>query len=75
MPEYCINKNQQTNGDYEVHNVTPGACSHLPLAANRIALGAFTNCGGAVEEAKRKYPSESSKINGCYWCSRACHTS
>ena len=75
MPEYCINRNQQSNGDYEVHDLTPGNCNHLPNLENRIGLGAFSDCKGAVREAKRRFPDNSNKINGCYYCSRPCHTS
>lgn len=29
MSKFIINKNQQTNGDHEVHNLTTG-CSFMP---------------------------------------------
>lgn len=72
MPLYIINKNAQTNGDHEVHNndSTKGC---LPNVENRIGLGVFSSCGPAVREAKRRWPRE--KINGCYYCANACHTS
>lgn len=38
MDKYIINKNQQTNGDHEVHNVNKG-CSYLPALENQIVLG------------------------------------
>ena len=68
MPQYCVNKEAQDNGDHEVHE---SDCSHLPLEENRKYLGNFDNCQDAVREAKKYY----SQSNGCYWCSKECHTS
>ena len=70
-PEFCVNKDAQSNGDHEVHNLAPGACIRLPLISNRLALGNHTSCVSAVAKAKQTY----SKSNGCYYCSPACHTS
>ena len=67
MAAYYVNKNAQSNGDHEVHKI---GCSYLPDEANRIYLGDFTSCGDAVKEAKRHY----NQVNGCYYCSKACHT-
>ena len=49
MPNYHVNKNAQAHGDREVHENTD--CTHAPDAANRHALGAFTDCAGAVRDA------------------------
>ena len=68
MPNYYVNKNAQPNGDHEVHTET---CIYLPFASNRLHLGFFTNCADAVKEAKKNYWQS----NGCYTCSRPCHTS
>jgi hypothetical protein len=65
---YYVNTNAQPNGDNEVHT---SSCSYLPSEFNRRYLGDFTSCGPAVTEARRYYR----RANGCYWCSRACHTS
>ena len=70
--DYYINRNQQNNGDHEVHE---SSCQHVPSIQNRIYLGSFYNCKEAVDEAKRIYPSKKEKINGCYHCSNECHTS
>lgn len=70
MALYYVNKNQQSNGDHEVHK---SGCSYLPNPENRTYLGSYESCGPAVAEAKRVYPNW--KINGCYWCSPNCHTS
>lgn len=64
---YYVNKNQQANGDYEVHTL---GCSWLPSQENRTFWGDFTNCQTAVQVAKQYYP----KSNGCYHCSNQCHT-
>jgi hypothetical protein len=65
--DYYVNKNQQLNGDHEVHN---SSCNYLPSAENRTYLGNYNNCRDAVAKAKTYY----SQSNGCYWCSNACHT-
>ena len=67
MAKYYVNKNAQANGDHEVHTT---GCSFIPIVENRIYLGEFTNCRGAVLEAKKHY----TQVNGCYYCSNACHT-
>lgn len=64
---YYVNTNAQNNGDHEVHRT---GCSFLPSVANREYLGEFSNCAAAVQEARRYYR----QVNGCYYCSRACHT-
>ena len=68
MDNYYVNKNQQANGDHEVHN---GSCKYLPTPENRLYLGLFSTCAEAVKEAKKTYPQS----NGCYYCSLPCHTS
>jgi hypothetical protein len=70
MPNYCVNRQAQSNGDHEVHD-TASTNSCLPAGANRVDLGVHATCRDAVQEAKlRGYSS----ANGCYWCARACHT-
>jgi hypothetical protein len=65
---YYVNKNAQDNGDHEVHTT---GCAHMPDPKNCQYLGSFTNCADAVRDARRYYPQS----NGCYYCSRDCHTS
>ena len=67
MATYYVNDNAQDNGDHEVHTKD---CSYLPEARNRTYLGDHSTCSSAVTEAKKHYKQS----NGCYWCSRACHT-
>lgn len=68
MPSYYVNTNAQANGDHEVH---VWGCSWMPALGNRIYLGEHITCFSAVQEAKRHY----SQVNGCYFCSKSCHTS
>ena len=68
MANYYVNKNAQANGDHEVHE---SGCSYLPNLEHRKFLGSFTNCKDAVTEAEKTY----NQVNGCYYCSNACHTS
>ncbi len=66
MANYLVNKNPD-DGYHEVHTTS---CSHKPSPSNQMMLGAFASCHGAVAKAKKIYP----KSDGCYWCSRPCHT-
>jgi hypothetical protein len=68
MAYYYVNQNEQSNGDHEVHE---GGCYWLPGEGNRIYVGWFASCTDAVKAAKQHYRQS----NGCYHCSRACHTS
>ena len=67
MALYYVNKNEQLNGDHEVHKE---GCQFLLTINNRIHLGDFSNCHDAVVEARNHYQL----VIGCYYCSRACHT-
>ena len=69
MARYYVNANAQLNGDHEVHKLE---CSFLPAPANRRYLGEFFSCATAVAEARRNHYGQS---NGCFYCSRECHTS
>lgn len=68
VPDYYVNTVAQSNGDHEVHTST---CTYLPSLANRLFLGNYPSCSRAVAEAKRFYRQS----NGCFTCSRPCHTS
>lgn len=69
MAKYCVNRNGQSNGDHEVHNLDAN-CSFLPLKANQIDLGNHLTCTTAVAKARHYYL----KVNGCAYCAAACHT-
>lgn len=68
MASYYVNKEAQSNGDHEVHVST---CHKLPLPQNRLYLGEFASCHGAVQEARKHY----TRVDGCYYCCNACHHS
>ena len=68
MPNYYVNRQAQANGDHEVHK---DGCAYMPNQDNRLYLGNFSTCQEAVREAKRYF----SQSNGCFFCSRECHTS
>lgn len=65
MPYYVVNRNAQTNGDHEVHET---GCTFKPSSYQD--LGYHESCHSAVRAAKLHYRQS----NGCYFCSRACHT-
>ena len=69
MPRFCVNKNAQSTGEHEVHNLDAG-CSYLPALQNQRLLGTFSSCSGAIAEAKKIYSS----VDGCAYCAPACHT-
>lgn len=74
MARYLINKNKQdseSGENFEVHN--EDICVRLPDLKNRIQLGNFTNCDSAMVVAKKKWPSQKSNIDGCYYCCEDCH--
>ena len=68
MANYYVNMNAQDNGDHEVHK---SGCIRMPENENRLLLGDFVSCHGAVREAKKYYAT----ADGCYHCSNECHTS
>ena len=68
MASYYVNKSAQANGDHEVHRE---GCSWLPKPENRVYLGEYHSCHGAVVKARTHY----SQVNGCAHCSPDCHTS
>ncbi len=67
MASYYVNDNAQANGDHEVHR---SGCVWLPDLENRTYLGEYQTCAPAVVEARKYYK----QVNGCYYCSRPCHT-
>lgn len=64
---FVLNLNQQSNGDYEVHE---DGCYYFPVSYFDD-LGGHLSCSGAVFEAKRKHPYK--RINGCGHCAKGCH--
>ena len=43
MAKFIINKNQQSNGDHEIHNATHG-CSYMPNPKNQEEIGYYNTC-------------------------------
>ena len=68
MKKYIVNTTADSQGDHEVHENT---CNRLPAYHNQKDLGYHMGCYSAVTKAKETYPT----ANGCYHCSRTCHTS
>ncbi len=68
MANYRVNKNVDTNsrGDNEVHQES---CIHYYQLLNFEYLGNFSNCAGAVQEAKNR----GYKADGCRKCCPSCH--
>jgi len=67
MPYYYVNTNAQSTGEHEVHK---SDCSYIPAAENRKSLGLHDSCSSAITEAKKHY----TKVDGCYYCAKSCHT-
>ena len=72
MPQYIVNKNPDSKGLHEVHNISSGITHCLPNPENRIDLGFHNNCQQAIAHAKATYPNH--RFDGCYHCANACHT-
>ena len=68
MSRYYVNDNAQyPSGDHEVHKT---GCPKFPNHDNLTYLGNFSSCRPAVRKAKQIYRM----ADGCYYCSRECHT-
>jgi len=65
MAKYYVNKDAQPTGEHEVHKL---GCTWFP--SNTIYLGEYNKCSDAIKKAKEHY----SKVDGCYYCSKECHT-
>ena len=65
---YYVNARAQSNGDHEVHR---RGCRHMPDQRNAKYLGIFDSCGPAMVVARESFH----QVNGCYFCSRNCHSS
>ncbi|TMX38793.1 hypothetical protein DA100_08925 [Vibrio sp. Hep-1b-8] len=70
--KYILTKQSQYAGEHEIHNATTG-CTYMPRVENLIKLGLHSSSQSALEHAKNTFPEL--KINGCYYCCHACHTS
>ena len=71
MAYYYLNHDKQPNGDNEVHK-SPCSTVDSFLPDNFEYLGEYDNCSDAVSEARKRHLYW--RINGCWHCSRPCHT-
>ena len=69
MAKYRVNKNQQSNGDKEVHKQ---GCIYYSALTNFRELGEHSTCQRAVSAAKLIVGNNA---DGCAVCIPACHTS
>ena len=67
MDHYFVNDTAQPTGEHEVHTED---CTYCPEVLNSTYLGYFSNCEDAVRKATEYYHN----IDGCYHCSKPCHT-
>ena len=67
MARYYVDMNPQPNVDHEVHR---DRCCWLTFVKDSRYLGYYSSCQPAVDLAKLSYPT----ANGCWRCSRDCHT-
>ena len=68
MSDYYVNKRPDQKGNNEVHTIY---CDYYPLIIDKEYLGDHPNCQSAVAAARLKgYP----RADGCFHCSRPCHT-
>lgn len=62
---YCVNNDPESGGEHEVHRED---CRVLPSSC--LPLGLHYGCDSAVRAARKYYDD----VDGCWHCSRACHT-
>lgn len=67
MAYYYVNQNAQPTGEHEVHK---RGCPVFPAEENLTYLGNFKTCHPAVRKARKHYTN----VDGCAFCSEACHT-
>ena len=65
MNEYYVNNRAQANGDHEVHKE---GCQYMP--SERTFVGRYASCFEAVAAANITFPE---RVDGCKYCSSACH--
>jgi len=68
MARYYVNVTEDNGGHHEVHRL---GCVKFPSPENREFLGEFSSCFLAVKKAKSLGYFTA---NGCWFCSRDCHT-
>lgn len=67
MPNFCVNRNSDHQGDHEVHDLdSRWGC--LPAPRNRFGLGEHDSCAEALAVARLQFRT----AKGCRWCAAAC---
>ena len=70
MHRYCVDtKALPYSGDHVVHDLDK-PCDHLATTADRLFLGRFPDCHGAVAEAKKIGYRQ---VIDCFYCCPTCH--
>lgn len=64
MNQYCVNN----TSDKGVHEVHEKGCPRWPMSS--INLGYHYDCRSAIVRARKYF----SPVDGCFTCSRECHT-
>lgn len=65
MPDFVMNRNSQSNGQHEVHNLTEG-CVHMPKLPNQVKLGNYETSKLAIAKAQSDWPIY--KVSACQYC-------
>ena len=67
MDRYWVNNSNfsNPNNNHEVHKE---GCQYMP--SDKTYLGYFSNCFGALAEARKHF----SNVDGCATCCSECHT-
>lgn len=72
MSKYIINRNVDSRGNNEIHNLNSyPSCGHLPKPENQVLLGNFSTDKQALEYAKK---NGWKNADGCYYCCKDAHT-
>lgn len=66
---YYFNTITDSKGNHEVHTQE---CIFLPSEGTRKRIGMESNCQNAIASAKRDNPGKT--FDGCFYCSKECHT-
>lgn len=72
MPFYYLNLTMKDEYGIEHYEIHTEDCKWLDLTKYYEKLGNFSNCHGAIREAKSKHPTW--RIDGCKHCSTGCHS-
>ena len=74
--KYYLNSNPQPShvgGNFEIHKETCQYYYKNIYGGNFKYIGIYYNDIDALNAAKRQYPNDASKIDGCAYCCRSIH--